>query len=938
MQNVSTAMQNRVQALSERFSEEKVKLEELTQKFNESCEANGATSEETQKLAREFETAKARTEALGAQLLDAKDAAKEAKKNLADLKKSAEKAGDGMDDAQKSTKKLANILKVDLKAAAKTGADSLVKMANKADSALKTVAKAGTVAIGAIATGVATIAKQAIEAYADYEQLVGGVETLFGSSADAVLDYANNAYQSAGLSANAYMETVTSFSASLLQSLGGDTEAAVQKANTAIVDMSDNANKMGTDMTSIQNAYQGFAKMNYTMLDNLKLGYGGTKEEMERLIADANALNAAQGILTEYSIDSYADIVDAIHVVQTEMGITGTTAKEAATTIQGSMSAAKAAWTNLMVGIADGNQDFDKLVDNFVGSVETAADNILPRVSTTLDGILKLVNIASEKIIPQAISVVVSQAPALIEAGSNILFALGDALVENADEIFGAVVDTAGKLIPKIAKSFQELVPKIAKTAGSIIKELDGVVEEVSGIYLAFKSLTKGNWIGVGIGLAVTAFGALRKSAADAVYAIGDVSEAEREIIKNAQDAGNALSDMMQASAEAAPAIEKEYGRTKDLVDELDLYVRENGTLVSMAYAERIDVINGALYEATGIELTRNGDLISSYQDLKQSILDSAEAKRASAYLDAYGDDYAQALKDQQTLIAGAAESYEAVQNAKANLAQAEQEWASATTRDEQISSIAKVNGAKNAIKELEAAYNDAATAANEGQALISRYEAAQAAAAEGNYEKAVQLLSDDTAMRWEYLSERGEISQAEINQLEDDTEQKIDYANYYREQYEKGVEGYTKKELDEMDNAIAELQKKYDKAKSDANKAAKEMALEMANGFQSSSNAFIQSVGDMIASAMGVVENYSPIGTTPSNGRPSQSGNFLLRSVRSQIASQASAASPYQITINVNAQTTDLAKTIAREVQNVLDKALSATGITYKAGRTKYA
>ena len=229
------------------------------------------------------------------------------KKQLNELETGVEGVGDAMDGAGQKTSIFGDVLKANL-------------LGNAIVSGVK-----------AVASGIKSLISGAIEGYGEYEQLVGGVETLFGSSADTVIKNAETAYKTAGLSANAYMETVTSFSASLLQSMGNDTEAAAKKADLAITDMSDNANKMGTDMQSIQNAYQGFAKQNYTMLDNLKLGYGGTKEEMQRLIDDANALNAAQGNYTNYSIESYADIVDAIHTVQTEMGITGTTALEAST-------------------------------------------------------------------------------------------------------------------------------------------------------------------------------------------------------------------------------------------------------------------------------------------------------------------------------------------------------------------------------------------------------------------------------------------------------------------------------------------------------------------------------------------------------------------------------------------------------------------------------
>lgn len=271
-------------------------------------------------------------------------------------------------------------------------------------------------AIAAIGTAAAAsfiaLTKSAVESYAEYEQLVGGVETLFKDSADIVQEYANNAYKTAGLSANEYMSTVTSFSASLLQSLGNDTEKAAHYADQAIVDMSDNANKMGTDMAMIQNAYQGFAKGNYTMLDNLKLGYGGTKTEMERLLKDAQSIS---GI--EYSIDSFADVTQAIHVIQTNMGITGTTAKEAATTIQGSFSAVKASWQNLLTGMADETQDFDSLLENFIDSLGVAMGNILPRVSIVTKGIFQLV----ENLLPQIPALIEQMLPYVLEGVASIV-------------------------------------------------------------------------------------------------------------------------------------------------------------------------------------------------------------------------------------------------------------------------------------------------------------------------------------------------------------------------------------------------------------------------------------------------------------------------------------------------------------------------------------
>ena len=245
---------------------------------------------------------------------------------------------------------------------------------------------------GALATGaIAAFGKAAVDAYASYEQLVGGVDTLFKDASDDVQKYAAKAYKTAGLSANAYMEQATSFSASLLQSLGGDTKRAADYADRAIVDMSDNANKMGSSMRSIQDAYQGFAKQNYTMLDNLKLGYGGTKGEMERLIKDANRVKQANGEMADLSIDSFADVTEAIHIIQTEMGITGTTALEAEETITGSVASMRSAWENWLTGLGDSNADMRSLTHQLVDTVVIAAGNVIPRIGEIVSTLARTV-------------------------------------------------------------------------------------------------------------------------------------------------------------------------------------------------------------------------------------------------------------------------------------------------------------------------------------------------------------------------------------------------------------------------------------------------------------------------------------------------------------------------------------------------------------------
>lgn len=341
-------------------------------------------------------------------------------------------------------------------------------LADKLKGGLATAAKVGGAAIVAAGAAAVAITKQAVENYGEYEQLVGGVETLFKTSADTVMQYAANAYQTAGMSANEYMTTVTAFSASLLQSMGNDTDAAAEKANLAITDMSDNANKMGSSMESIQNAYSGFAKQNYTMLDNLKLGYGGTKEEMQRLLDDANALNAAQGNYTNYTIDSYADVVDAIHTVQTEMGITGTTQLEAASTIQGSISSMKAAYENFVTGLGDENADMAELITNLLGSTVTVAENLLPVVERILENIGVVVQEKGPEMIEKFVGYAIEKLPQIIELGMKMVLAIVSGLAENLPQIVRSVLD----MIATIVKTFVSSLPDIVDVGKQIVKGL----------------------------------------------------------------------------------------------------------------------------------------------------------------------------------------------------------------------------------------------------------------------------------------------------------------------------------------------------------------------------------------------------------------------------------------------------------------------------------
>ena len=355
-------------------------------------------------------------------------------------------------------------------------------------------AKAGIATISAASAGIGAIVKSSASAYADYEQNIGGVETLFKDNADTIVKYASEAYKTAGISANDYMQNVTSFSASLLQGLGGDTAQAAEIANEAMVDMSDNANKMGTDISSIQNAYQGFAKQNYTMLDNLKLGYGGTQAEMARLINDSGVLGDSIKV-DEKTVNSvsFDKMIEAIHKVQTDLDITGTTSKEAATTVSGSLGSVKAAWANLMAGMGDKNADLKNLIKEMVSTVKTFAKNIMPVIKQALSGVTTLISELAPDIAAELPQLVSDLLPQIIEAGTQIFQALVKGISDNIGTItqaaITAITTIATALIQNtgpLVQSLATIITTIAQALPTILPDLiNAIVEQIPTVIQA---------------------------------------------------------------------------------------------------------------------------------------------------------------------------------------------------------------------------------------------------------------------------------------------------------------------------------------------------------------------------------------------------------------------------------------------------------------------
>ncbi len=459
--NSSQKLKATSEVLNKKIEEQKSKIAVLKSALAQAEQETGKNSDTTKKWQVQLNNAEA----------ELNDMNKELKDQHGNLDKSGEKA-----------LKLGDIIKGNL-------------ISEGIISGIKGLGKA----IGAVGSAFIDIGKQAVQSYAQYEQLVGGVDTLFKDSSAKVQEYASNAYKTSGMSANEYMETVTSFSASLISSLDGDTEKASEVANRAIIDMSDNANKMGTDISSIQNAYQGFAKQNYTMLDNLKLGYGGTKEEMERLIREASQMTDVQkelGITVTEGDMSFANIANAISVVQKNMGLMGTTASEASGTISGSTGSMQSAWQNLITGIADDNANFEVLVGNLVESIVGKdgeggfINNMLPRIQTALDGIVTMVVSLTDTLLPQVVVIgtelitnlvgsINENLPALLESASTILNTLINGIVTLLPTLVPVVVSMISTLVnailenlPMILQMGIQLIVSLAEGIASMLPEL----------------------------------------------------------------------------------------------------------------------------------------------------------------------------------------------------------------------------------------------------------------------------------------------------------------------------------------------------------------------------------------------------------------------------------------------------------------------------------
>jgi len=530
---------------------------------------------------------------------------------------------EGLDRAGKKASVFGDVLKANL-------------VSKGIEVAVKGMAKLGKATVDMVS--------QSVNAYADYEQLVGGVETLFKGAADKVKQYAQDAYINAGLSANEYMETVTSFSASLIQSLGGNTSKAAEMANMAIEDMSDNANKMGSDMASIQVAYAGFAKQNYTMLDNLKLGYGGTKSEMDRLIKDAMRLDKTFKVATKTTgkgkkankelAYSYADIVQAIHIVQNEMGITGTTAKEAEKTISGSLNMMKAAWQNLLTGLGEGSDEkVDMLVEQLIYSAEKVLDNMLPVIENVLYGIVTMIEGLAPVIADKLPAFVERILPPLTKATATLAKAFTKALIQNMPVIIKCAKDILKEVFKAIQEEAPGLLPIILGVGG--VKAVSVGTKAASGIKSLLTSLgiIKGAGTAAQVAAnaagnaAATAGGQMAGAATGAgalTTALGAVAAAATGVIAGLAIVGVAYEKTDKQITENAK--EQEKIRQTEVQNALDSYKKlyyTKGPEIAASWAETVYGITGLTDNLYQNEVLIQQKINGLYKEMPKNLWDS---------------------------------------------------------------------------------------------------------------------------------------------------------------------------------------------------------------------------------------------------------------------------------------------------------------------------
>lgn len=628
-------------ALEAKLKEERTELERIGTTLGTSSKEYKAQEKVVADLEKEVQKSSQAMESNQKSISNVEIELNKAKAQYTLTEKAVDELGKELNGASGDAKDMSGALQDSANAADKAKEGFTVFKGVVANLASQAIAKA-VEGLKKMGTALVETGKQAITSFAEYEQLVGGVETLFKDSAGIVMKYAENAYKTAGLSANLYMETVTGFSASLLQGLGGDTARAAKIADLAVTDMADNANKMGTSIDLIRNAYQGFAKDNFTMLDNLKLGYGGTASEMARLVNETGVMGTAFKATAQNVKDIPFDkMIEAIHKVQENMGITGTTALEASDTIQGSVNSMKSAWSNFLTSMASGNGDMKASLDRFIDSALTVSKNVIPRIKEVAESFKRLASSLINEILPK----LKKEFP-----GLAIIIEPFEWIIKNRQLVISAISGMLAAFAVSKILTFAQSIAGMITTFTTAIKTAGSLSAAMTALNATFLTnpivLVVAAIAGLGVALV-----SLIKSSNDAKNAQDELNAKLRETEAAVSSNKDSWDSLMETQRKSIADSKGEITYYQNLADELENIVDSNGR-VKDGYEARAGFITSTLSQALGVEMSLQDGIIRGYNNISASIDALIQKKQAELILESQQAAYTEGVTKRQEAYA----------------------------------------------------------------------------------------------------------------------------------------------------------------------------------------------------------------------------------------------------------------------------------------------
>lgn len=848
--------QNAYQENGNRAEQLKAKLQELANNgVAKSSEEYKKYEDALKTVQKEQDGNSASIEKLNLAILKQEAAVGKTEKELRQYQQAEENLGKGADDAEKDVTDLGDAAEEAGKDAKKGGEGFTIMKGIIADLAASAI-KSAINGLKELGKAAIQLGKDSLAGYAEMEQLKGGVEKLFGDDATAVVQNASQAYRTAGMDMNNYMETVTSFSASLISSLEGDTAKAAQYADMAISDMSDNANTFGSDISTIQSAYQGFAKQNYTMLDNLKLGYGGTKTEMERLITDAEGLSDSFKVQRDESdnlVYSYADIVDAIHIVQENMNITGTTAREADKTIQGSIDSTKAAWKNLISSLGDPNADIKKLSKNVISSAKNVLTNTVPIIKNIV------------KAVPEAVKEITKAVKdaKLVKLVLDTAKDIFKSLVSSLPDLISDLKDAAGEILPEVFDTILKALPTAATTLFDAIESLVENVdlgELISSVFDALNKIIKNivpripELLVQIVAAIIKAIPALFIGIGETIYNTFDAifsgySEFSqfKSIIDDQTEAWNGVKEAMEKASGQANSDAQIWSDNWQMLQDI---TDESGN-VKDGYENIAKVLIDQLNDALGLNIELIDGQIKDYDSLSKSIENVIAKKRAELILQAEEEAYAEALKMRPELVNAVADAETNLETAQRELTIAQEDYKNAINggASDLDSYIIAVENAEANVTTMASALDEARTNLGENTALMTQYMSDYTAAMEGDYASLGESTKNYTGTtRDDLVAYKDEVART----LKED---EVNH-DYWLANYEESGKKFSKQQAEFYANRIQTDQTQLDAINKLVEGEGKNFSAGYVNGILNGQSKIDQAAKDVTNSAINSVKN----------------------------------------------------------------------------------